>query len=83
MKTSPSLLVKFNPLGGFTSRRLVATLSLAAGAALILVAQAAAPPNATIGPNDTAPVNWVGTAPGGVSAGEATCVNGVNCDVFK
>nr|MBA2431872.1 hypothetical protein [Chthoniobacterales bacterium] len=42
-----------------------------------------APPNATIGPNDTAPVNWVGTAPGGVSAGEATCVNGVNCDVFK
>ncbi|CAN5748800.1 hypothetical protein BH20VER1_BH20VER1_15560 [soil metagenome] len=83
MKTSASLLVNMIDLGGFTSRRLVATLSFAAGAALILIAQAASPPEATIGPSDTTPVHWVGTAPGGASVGEETCVNGVNCDVFK
>ncbi len=38
----------------------------------------------TISSTTTTPVTWVGTAPGGSSAGgEATCMDGVNCDVFK
>ena len=33
--------------------------------------------------NPTGPqVNWVGTAVGGGSADESTCVEGVNCDTF-
>lgn len=72
-------------LDAFTSRPALALvlLSVAAlAAAGFFLARAANPPSATIGP-DTAPVAWVGTAPGGASAGEATCVDGVNCDVFK
>lgn len=49
----------------------------------IFLAQAANPAEATIGPNDTTPVMWIGTAPGGASAGEDSCIDGVNCDVFK
>jgi hypothetical protein len=52
-------------------------------AASIFLAHAALPPGATIGPGDTAPLNWVGTAVGGVSANEASCLDTFNCDVFK
>ncbi len=37
----------------------------------------------TLSPTSPTPVSWVGTAPGGASANESTCVDGVNCDVFK
>ena len=42
---------------------------------------AASPTRGTISPN-SAPVSWTGTAVGGTSNGEATCVEGVNCDTF-
>jgi uncharacterized repeat protein (TIGR01451 family) len=45
------------------------------------IADAANPPAGTIG--STGPtLSWDGTAPGGASANEATCVDGVNCDTF-
>ncbi|MEO5720694.1 MAG: dockerin type I domain-containing protein [Chthoniobacterales bacterium] len=70
-------------LSGDVRLRKALALSLIFGAAFILLARAANPPQATIGPNDTTPVAFVGTAPGGASSGEETCVDGVNCDVFK
>ena len=70
-------------LKAFTSRPAVGLMGLIALATTcFFLARAANPPEAAIGP-DTAPVNWVGTAPGGTSVGELTCVDGVNCDVFK
>ncbi|MDQ3120442.1 MAG: hypothetical protein M3Q89_12905, partial [Verrucomicrobiota bacterium] len=65
------------------SRLLRAAFAFAVGAALLLRLPAASPPAATIAPTTTPPVTWVGTAPGGTSANETTCVDGVNCDVFK
>jgi hypothetical protein len=52
---------------------------------VVFVARAAAPASGTISP--TGPVApftgaWDGTAVGGSSAGEATCVEGINCDTF-
>ncbi|HET6654799.1 MAG TPA: hypothetical protein VFH57_01010 [Gammaproteobacteria bacterium] len=44
-------------------------------------AQAAEPPSGSISANGPT-VNWVGTATGGASEGEDTCVEGVNCDTF-
>ena len=41
------------------------------------------PTSANISPTTSTPVTWVGIAPGGASNGEATCNDGVNCDVFK
>jgi len=80
--SSKSLRGQFN-LGAFISRpALVVAGVLALATTCFFLARAANPPSASIGPN-SAPVTWVGTAPGGASVGEATCVDGVNCDVFK
>jgi len=43
---------------------------------------AANPSSATITPTTTTPLIWDGTAPGGASDGETSCVEGVNCDTF-
>ena len=46
---------------------------------------AANPPEATLNPASTAPAEWDGDAigaPAGGPAGEATCQDGINCDVF-
>lgn len=48
---------------------------------LVLAVRAAAPSGGTIGPAGPT-LNWSGTAVGGASAGEASCVEGVNCDTF-
>ena len=77
------LFFKGNTFSGFTRLRLLVAFSLTVSAALILLARAANPPDTTLGPSDTTPVMWVGTAPGGASVGEETCEDGVNCDVFK
>jgi hypothetical protein len=69
---------------GFTRLRIVAALSLALAAAFMLTARAADPAMATINATDTTPITFVGNVPGGTSpGGEATCVDGANCDVFK
>jgi hypothetical protein len=79
---SKSVRARFH-LDAFTSRPALVLMGLMALVTIcFFLASAANPPEATIGPN-SAPVNWVGTAPGGASAGEASCVDGVNCDVFK
>ena len=69
--------------GAFTRLRTVLALVLCFGGALILLVQGANPASTTISPTTAAPITWVGTAPGGASSGEATCMDGVNCDVFK
>ncbi len=43
--------------------------------------RSATPSSGTLGPTGPA-VNWVGTATGGSSLDESTCVEGVNCDTF-
>lgn len=43
---------------------------------------AASPTSGMISPSSTEPVTWMATAAGGVSNGESTCVEGVNCDTF-
>ena len=48
---------------------------------IVLAVRAAAPAGGTIGPTGPT-LNWTGTAVGGVSAGEASCVEGINCDTF-
>ena len=61
-------------------------LAIALAGALLLAsaqrgADAANPPSGTVG--TTGPgVAWDGTALGGSSAGESTCVEGVNCDTY-
>ena len=57
-------------------------LTVASTASFTSTAQGANPPSTTLS-TTSAPVTWVGTAPGGASEGEITCVDGVNCDVFK
>jgi hypothetical protein len=47
----------------------------------VLHIRAANPTTGTISPAST-PVPWNGTAVGGTSNGESTCVEGVNCDTF-
>jgi len=48
---------------------------------VVFVARAAAPSAGTI--SATGPtLNWTGTAVGGASANESTCVEGINCDTF-
>lgn len=50
--------------------------------------EAANPPSATLGPARGDSIQWVGTAPGGVSPGpqlgdhDSFCVEGVNCETF-
>src|SRR5687768_11442689 len=60
---------------------------LAAGTvfAFSISALAATPPEGTLNPGSTSPLTWEGfpaTVPGGGPAGEATCIDGTNCDVF-
>jgi hypothetical protein len=43
--------------------------------------RSATPSSGTLGPTGPA-VNWAGTATGGSSLDESTCVEGVNCDTF-
>src|SRR5947208_16252715 len=43
--------------------------------------RSATPSSGTLGPTGPT-VNWVGTATGGSSLDESTCVEGVNCDTF-
>jgi hypothetical protein len=48
---------------------------------VVFVARAAAPASGTI--TSTGPtLTWTGTAVGGASANESTCVEGINCDTF-
>ncbi len=71
-------------INGSTIRPLTAFLLACTSAALVAIGYAATPPSGTIGPASK-PVTWMGDAPVGVeggAAGEATCVDGVNCDVF-
>ena len=58
-------------------------IALVSGLILVSVlrSRAANPGNGTISPASP-PLIWNGTAVGGTSNGEATCVEGVNCDTF-
>lgn len=60
-------------------------LSLAISVAIfgfvVFVARAAFPAGGTIGPSGPT-LEWDGTAVGGASAGEETCIEGINCDSF-
>lgn len=53
-----------------------------------ILAHAADPAGGTVGPTKGASLQWVGTAPGGVSPGpqlddhDGFCLDGVNCDLF-
>jgi hypothetical protein len=65
------------------SSRFAAALAIALGVfgTVVFIARAAMPAGGTIttaGPT----LEWDGTAVGGTSAGEETCVEGVNCDTF-
>jgi hypothetical protein len=62
---------------------LLPVIALVSGLILISVlrSRAANPGSGTISPASP-PVIWNGTAVGGTSNGEATCVEGVNCDTF-
>jgi uncharacterized repeat protein (TIGR01451 family) len=69
-----------------SGRVFLVVLVFGIGAALFLGsaqrgAVAANPPTGTIGPAGPS-VSWDGTAPGGASANESTCIEGVNCDTF-
>src|SRR3954470_13249826 len=60
-------------------------LSLIFSVGISLYAQAANPTEGTLGPASTTPLQFDGTAlgaPAGGPAGEATCQDGINCDVF-
>jgi uncharacterized repeat protein (TIGR01451 family) len=67
-------------------QRVSIVLVLALGAALLLGsaqrgAIAANPPSGTVNPMGPG-VAWDGTAAGGASAGESSCIEGVNCDTY-
>src|SRR3954451_3403678 len=60
-------------------------LSVTLAVAWSVSAFGANPTEGTLGPGSTTPLQFDGTAVGGPAggpAGEATCVDGVNCDVF-
>jgi hypothetical protein len=60
----------------------VLVLGVAAALAPLPVVKAANPSQGVLSPTAAIPVTWQGTAVGGASDGEATCVEGVNCDTF-
>ena len=70
-----------------TARATLGALFLITGIVLVVLAlsttgvRSAAPSSGTLNPNGPA-VNWAGTAVGGGSTDESTCVEGVNCDTF-
>ncbi|MFN2475093.1 MAG: hypothetical protein ABR526_01965 [Chthoniobacterales bacterium] len=66
-----------------TPRAQAAWFALMFFVAVIGTSNAAAPASGTVNPTINSSVTFVGTAPGsGSGGGEATCVDGVNCDVF-
>src|SRR5437660_12734383 len=78
MKTNPASL---------TARVTIGALFLIVGVALVVLAlsatglRSATPTAGTL--NSTGPtVTWAGTAAGGGSLDESTCVEGVNCDTY-
>jgi hypothetical protein len=70
-----------------TARVTIGTLFLVIGVFLVVFAlsttslRSAAPSSGTLNPGGPV-VNWAGTATGGSSLDESTCVEGVNCDTF-
>src|SRR6266436_7565066 len=70
-----------------TARATIGALFFVTGIFLIVFGlfparlQSAMPSSGTLNPGGPA-VNWVGTAVGGGSLDESTCVEGVNCDTF-
>lgn len=70
-------------LASALSTALVALLALTVLFAPLSVSLAADPAAGTLGPTTGQSVTWKGTAPGGASPeGEATCVEGTNCETF-
>src|SRR5438874_10122600 len=78
MKTNPASL---------TARVTIGALFLIIGVALVVFAlsttslRSATPSAGTLNPTGPT-VTWAGTAAGGGSLDESTCVEGVNCDTF-
>src|SRR5438093_11502703 len=78
MKTNPASL---------TARVTIGALFLIIGVALVVLAlsatglRSATPTAGTLNPTGPT-VTWAGTAAGGGSLDESTCVEGVNCDTF-
>ena len=67
----------------FSSNRLAAFILAVVLFAPLSSVRAANPESAAVAPTVGTSVAWVGTAPGGASPdGEATCVDGTNCDTF-
>ncbi len=70
-----------------TARVTIGTLFLVIGVFLVVFAlsttslRSASPSSGTLNPAGPV-VNWAGTATGGSSLDESTCVEGVNCDTF-
>jgi hypothetical protein len=70
-----------------TARATIGALFFVLGVFLVVFAffatglRSATPSAGTLNPAGPT-VNWVGTAPGGSSLDESTCVEGVNCDTF-
>jgi hypothetical protein len=70
-----------------TARATIGALFFVLGVFLVVFAffatglRSATPSAATLNPAGPT-VNWVGTAAGGSSLDESTCVEGVNCDTF-
>src|SRR5258708_3906876 len=70
-----------------TARATLGALFLITGIVLVVLAlsttgvRSAAPSSGTLNPGGPT-MNWVGTAVGGGSTDESTCVEGVNCDTF-
>src|SRR5437667_9705312 len=69
------------------ARATIGALFLITGIVLVVLAlsttgvRSAAPSSGTLNPGGPT-MNWVGTAVGGGSTDESTCVEGVNCDTF-
>src|SRR5437016_14546913 len=78
MKTNPASL---------TARATIGALFLIIGVALVVLAlsatglRSATPTAGTLNPTGPT-VTWAGTAAGGGSLDESTCVEGVNCDTY-
>src|SRR6267142_5631254 len=70
-----------------TARATIGALFLITGIVLVVLAlsttgvRSAAPSSGTLNPGGPT-MNWAGTAVGGGSTDESTCVEGVNCDTF-
>ncbi|HKP92848.1 MAG TPA: hypothetical protein VJS88_03050, partial [Chthoniobacterales bacterium] len=79
-------MTNLRPFAGVLSTALIRISILTLLVALPLARiPAATPPDGHLAATDGAKVEWDGiaaTLPGGGPAGEATCIDGVNCDVF-